>query len=246
MARATGFVLLMATALLSFGAMAADEGVTYDGKKIAITEVGADGSSDGRKFHTKDFRGSIYIQDANFFFGKRYANAENLIRHRFVELGFKLTDTMDGSDMALLFDSSGSMDMVNADAQAAHSTIPSNANIFGGISAGITAGIPGVLAFASGGLFQTDSKTSLMAMVMLKPVKTKGMFGEKINSSVKDGTFTNSVQVKYRLEKGNEATEDIVLKMLVDQWIKLYVVADGEPVAASAATATETLAEAKK
>lgn len=222
-------------AMLALSAVA-EEGVTYDGKKIAITDVSQAGSSDGRKFHPKDFQNSIYIQDAKFFFGGRYPNAEKLIRQRFAELGFKLTDTMDGADMALLFDSIGSMDMANADAKAEHSMMPSTVNIYGGISAGITAGIPGVMAFASEGLFPADSKTSLMAMVMLKPVKTKGFMGEKVSSSVKDGTFTNSVQVKYKLEKGNEATEDLVLRMLVDQWVKMYVVADAPVVPVAAAT----------
>lgn len=47
----------------------------------------------------------------------------------------------------------------------------------------------------SGGMFQTDSKTSLMAMVMLKPEKKMGFFGEKVASSVDSGTFSNSLPV---------------------------------------------------
>lgn len=246
MIRATSFVVLAAATLLSFGAMA-EEGVAYDGKNIALTAVTAAPSSDGRKFHTKDIQKGIYIKSANFFFGKEFPNSTVLIRERFEALGFKLSDTMEGSDLALLFDSQGSMDMSNADAKAAHSNMPSTPNIIGAAGAGVVAGIPGLVAFASGGLFPTDSKTVLNAMVLIKPVKTKGTFGgEKTSSSVSDGTFTNGVTVKYKLEKGNEATEDLVLKMLVDQWIKLYWVIDGTPVAASAVAATNTQARAER
>ena len=236
--------VLIILSILSF-AVHAEEGVTYDGKNIAMTEVSAAPSSDGRKFNAKDIQKGIYIKSANYFFGKEFPNASALIRARFAELGFKLSDTMEGSDLALLFDSQGSMDMSNADAKAAHSNMPNNANIYGTVSAGVAAGIPGVVAFASGGLFSTDSKTVLNAMVLLKPVKTKGFLGEKVSSSIDGGTFTDGVLVKYKLDKNNEATEDLVLKMLVDQWIKMYVVAD-VPVAASAVPAAEALAEAKK
>lgn len=227
---------IMATA--AFGALAADQGVTYDGKNIAIVKVEVGPSSDGRKFHVSDFQNGVYVHAAKYFAGKQYPNAEKMIRQRFAELGFKVVDNPIGADMQISFDASGSMDMDNADAQAAHSNMPSNSNIFGGISAGITAGIPGVLAFASGGLFQSDSQTGLMALVMLKPVKTKGFFGrEGMDSSVKNGNFTNNVLVKYKLDKKNPATEDLVLKMLVDQWIKMYVVADA-PVAGAAPSKT--------
>lgn len=229
--RKTRFVALTVAAILSFGAMA-EEGVTYGGKNIAMTAVSAAPSSDGRKFHSKDIRNGIYIKSANYFFGKEFPNSSALIRERFATLGIKVADTMEGADLALLFDAQGSMDMSNADVQAAHSNMPSTVNIMGAAGAGIVAGIPGIVAFASGGLFPTDSKTVLNAMVLLKPVKSKGMFGgEKVASSVDGGTFTNGVAVNYKLEKGNEATEDLVLKMLVDQWIKLYLVMDGVPIA---------------
>ncbi len=159
-----------------------------------------------------------------------------------------LSETIEGSDLTLLFDSQGSMDMSNADAKAAYSNMPSTPNIIGAAGAGVVAGIPGLVAFATGGLFPTDSKTVLNAMVLIMPVKTKGTFGgEKIGSSISDGTFTNGVTVKYKLEKGNEATEDLVLKMLVDQWIRLYWVIDGStPIAASAVAATNTQARAER
>jgi hypothetical protein len=75
-------------------------------------------------------------------------------------------------------------------------------------------------------------------MVLLKPNSRK--------STVDDGTFTNGVTVKYKLEKENEATEDLVLKMLVDQWVKLYLVIDAESVAEPVPKPVETLAEARK
>lgn len=206
----------------------AEEGVTYDGKNIALTSVSVASSSDGRKFNAKDLQNGVYIKLAPYFFGSELPNASELIRQRFAELGFKVNKEMEGSDMALLFDAQGSMDMSNAEAKAAHSRAPNAVNIGGAVAAGVVAGIPGVLAFASGGLFPTDSRTTLNAMVLLKPNKNK--------STVDGGTFTNGVTVKYKLEKGNEATEDLVLKMLVDQWVKLYIVADA-PAANSAQAA---------
>lgn len=246
MSRLLNIVAFVVTALFSFGATA-EEGVKYAGKNIAMTSVSTAPGSDGRQFHSNDIHNGIYIKSANYFFGKEYPNASDLIRKRFAALGVKVTDTIEGSDLALLFDSQGSMDMSNADMKAAHSSMPNNVNIFGAASAGIVAGIPGIVAFASGGLFPTDSKTTLNAMVMIKPVKTKGMFGgEKVNSSVDGGTFTDGVMVKYKLENGNEATEDLVLTMLVDQWVKQYMVIDVALVAASAVAVPDTLAEAKK
>lgn len=234
MIRAVNMVVLVVGAFLSYAALA-EEGVTYDGKNIALTGVSVAGSSDGRKFNARDLQNGIYIKMAPYFFGSELPNASALIRQRFTELGFKVNEKMEGSDLALLFDAQGSMDMSSADAKAAHSRVPNAVNVGGAAAAGVVAGIPGVLAFASGALFPTDSKTTLNAMVLLKPDSRK--------STVDDGTFTNGVLVKYKLEKGNEATEDLVLKMLVDQWIKLYVVSDIAPAAASA---TETLAAKKQ
>lgn len=235
MNRAVSMAVLAIGAFLSL-AVLAEEGVTYEGKNIALTGVSAAGSSDGRKFNAKDLQNGIYIKMAPYFFGSELPNASALIRQRFTELGFKVNEKMEGSDLALLFDAQGSMDMSNANAKAkaAHSRIPNAVNVGGAAAAGVVAGIPGVLAFASGALFPTDSKTTLNAMVLLKPNSRK--------STVDDGTFTNGVTVKYKLENGNEATEDLVLKMLVDQWITLYVVSDIAPAAASA---TETLAAKK-
>jgi len=233
MIRAVNMVVLVVGAFLSF-AVLAEEGVTYDGKNIALTDVSVAWSSDGRKFNARDMQNGIYIKMAPYYFGSELPNASALIRQRFTELGFKISKKMEGSDLALLFDAQGSMNMSDADAKAAHSRAPNAVDVSGAATAGIVAGIPGVLAFASGALFQTDSKTTLNAMVLLKPNSRK--------STVDDGTFTNGVFVKYKLEKGNEATEDLVLKMLVDQWIKLYVVSD---IASAAASATETLSAKK-
>lgn len=220
--------------MFTFNAFA-EEGVTYGGKNIAITAVDTARSSDGRKLQVADLQKGVYIKSANYFYGAEFVNASALIRSRFTTLGIKLSDSMENSDLALLFDAQGSMDMKNADAKAAHSNLPNNENIFGAAGAGVVAGIPGIIAFASGGLFQSDSKTVLNAMVLLKPVKTKGMFGDKINSSVENGAFTNGITVQYKLEKSNEATEDLVLTMLVDQWIKRFIDLPAKPATPSVA-----------
>lgn len=242
-----GFVSLVFMAIVSFGAMAAEEGVVYDGKIILMTDVSDAPSSDGRVFHSKDFPDGVYVRVAKMFHGERYPDLEAIVRECLAGKGFKMADNMEGSSMELAFTVFGKLSLEDANNKAAHSNRPNGVNVAGTVGAALVAGAPGAIAFMAGSVFPTDSRTSLTAMSLMKPVKTKGLFGgEGLKSSVDGGTFTNGIAVKYKLEKDKEATEDAIFKMLVDQWMKRYVINDAEPVAASAVTATEPLVEAKK
>ena len=60
-------------------------------------------------------------------------------------------------------------------------------------------------------------------------------------------TSGTGLKVFYKLEKGKEASDDIVLKMAIDQWIKEYVIQDEvaptQPAAAPTPTPVAPFAE---
>lgn len=235
-------------AFFSIGVMAADDavkGVVIDGKNIAITDVSPVRFLDNRTVSNLDFPQGVYITVAKRMGGERYPNAEALVRERFSSQGIKVTDKMDGASAMIMFGIAGSLDLADADKKAAYSSRPSTEQVVvngGALIGGIVTSGPGaILGFAVGSMFPVDSKSMISAQVIMKPVITKGMFGENITSELKDGSFTNSIQVNYKLEKGNEATDDIALKMVADQWIKKFVLFDMKPSAPVAASAVQVV-----
>jgi len=212
---------------LSFSAYAADEGVVIDNKKILLTDVSVSGGSDGRTFKAADLTKGVHVKVAKMFYGKRYPNAEALVKERLTAKGIKIAEQEDGASLALMFDIGGSMDMESAEAKADYSSLPSTSKVAAnaGAVAGavVSFGTGGAAAAAVGFLFPVDSKSLINAMVLVEPKKTKGFLGEGLNSSVKNGTFTNGVSVSYKLEKDHEAPDDVVLKMLIDQWVSKYI-----------------------
>jgi len=137
------------------------------------------------------------------------------------------------------------LDAGQAERQAANSYMPNNGQLIaaGGQLANSIAqngAVGGVVGFVAGELFQTDSKAGISVAIMKKPVLYKNFFGfTNVKSSEKNGEINGSSTIYYRLEKGNEASADVVLKMTVDQWSKQFLVNDSLP-AASIATATST------
>lgn len=83
-------------------------------------------------------------------------------------------------------------------------------------------GVVGIAAM-EGLSFSSNDKTVLGAVVCMQPRPVKNAWCE---SSVKDGGFINGISVKYKLEKKAKAPEDVVLKMLVGQWVAKYIVID--------------------
>jgi hypothetical protein len=232
-------LILIAALTFSFGAVHAEEvaGVTIDGKKIVIVDADKKFFSQEHFLHRKDLQDGIYAIAGRGPAGDFiYPNATAIIRERFKAKGYKVVDKAEGSAVTLRFFTTGELDMGDADKAAAASNLPNSgqigSNVIGGLGAIAVAGIAGGAAYAIGSLFQSSKETVIACTSMTNEKNPK--------------IFNAIMYVDYKLEKDNKASDDIVLKMLVDQWIKRYVLLDTEPVAASAVTHTETLAAEKQ
>jgi hypothetical protein len=124
--------------------------------------------------------------------------------------------------------------MSDADKKAAHSNLPNTTSVVvnGAIVAGglVANGPSALVGAATGLLFNVDSKSTAQAMIIMQPKKSKGFFGEGVGSGIDNGYITNNITLKYKLEKDNEAGDDVVLTMLTEQWIKkFFPTDDSEP-----------------
>lgn len=221
--------------LLSNVSFAADEeaGVTIDGKKIAIALIKPQG--DDRILHSKDLQDGIYVAAVEWAtVDPGYKNATRIIRERLELKGFKVVDKVEGSSVGIHFWMLGDLKMEDADKSA-----PASGK---GVGLAVASFIGGGVA-SLGGVFSSNSQATLCGFSMLKP--TDGRL-KKSTSTEKDTQFDDNLVFKYKLEKDNKASSDIVLTMMIDEWIKHYLVLDAEPVAASAAAPKETLAEINK
>ncbi len=217
--------------VLSMNVLAADEirGVDVNGKKISISKESTGG--DERVLHSKDLKDGVYA-----FAGRnKFPNATRIIRERLVANGFKVVDKPEGASAGINFMSYGDLGMDDADKA--------------GSGSGVTGEkvLPRVAAFIGGGigslgwLFSSDNHARFVGFVTLKPVD------EKLNKSAstdKDPEFNNNLAFTYSLEKDNKAPADAVLTMMVDEWIKHYMVLDAEPAAASGVAVAPTAAVA--
>ncbi len=174
-----------------------------------------------------------------------------------IQKGFKVTDKFEGCSAAFTFTVNGSLDLVSANKQAAYSAMPNSQQIASGagnlahaVITGINSGgggAAGLAGFVIGQLFDTDSKLGIVASFQKDPVKSKGFFGEKISGS-DDEHYSGVANIHYKLEKGKEASDDIVLKMAVDEWIDHFMpvrnvntqIADTKPVETPAPVVTNT------
>lgn len=227
------FILL---SMLSVAAYASDAvNVLVDGKAIQFTDIDNNFFSSEKKISSNDC-GLVYVEALNGLGPDRLKNAEMVIRERFAQKGFKTTENVDDATIKITFSTGGSLSMKDADKAAEHSALPNsnqvrdNAGAF--IGSAMAAGSGGAVAFLVGGLFGGDSKTNLVGNVRIKQ-------GDK--------QFIDTPVIKYRLEHGKEASEDVVLKALTDQWINRYikmeVVASAEAVIA--VSAVSAVVEAK-
>lgn len=236
---------------LAGAASAADEAVMVDGKPILVTSVDTGGNQ--VKYHSKDYQNGIFIRvsdDPNTFGGNEMLNAEALAKAIFVNHGFNVVDKVQDADISIQFgtDAFGSFKMANADTKAAHSNLPSVGKVSVGIGAAAASfasgGIAGGIGYIAGSFIQTDERTTFSGLVSKKPEsKVRGYFGNaSIFSSVKDGDQWAGFIFKYRLEKDNKATEDAILKLMVEKWVAQYMVLDSAevPVATTASSAVAT------
>lgn len=185
--------------------------MVVDGKAVQVTDIDNNFFSSEKRILSNDC-GLVYVEALNGLGPERLKNAEAAIRDRFVQKGFKTTENADDATIKITFSTGGSLSMKDADKAAEHSALPNsnqvrdNAGAF--IGSALAVGPGGAVAFLAGGLFGGDSKTNLVGNIRIKQ-------GDK--------QFIDTPVIKYRLEKGKEASEDLVLKALTDLWIKRYI-----------------------
>lgn len=230
--------------VISVAAFAKDQTVVIDGKNIVVTDVSNAGFIGNNVLHANDLSKGVYIMVTNGSnIDSRLPGAEKIIADVFRSYGIKIAANMEDSGYAIGWTSGVSLDMVRADRMATHTAMP-NGNQVAAISgqaigAALSAGPAGLVGYAAGALFNTDSKLLIQAIVFKDPAIGKvGLFGVRGITSSK--TDLNSATVFYKLEKGKEAPDDIVLKMAVDQWVKRFVVFDAPPIVAEAPKTPET------
>jgi len=215
-----------------------------DGNKILVTDVDSKLFSSEKIIHSKDYPNGIFIVIENDINSKVYPHSTKLVRDIFTEKGFKIVDHADGADLAINLSFyktySGSFSVANAEQQAAHDSSASagamiaNAGVLAGaaLTSGPAAAAGGLMAL----LIDYDEKTMLGALIYTKPVIDKSKKGvNAIKSSTDVATNMNDVDYRVAKKKDGPAPDTAVLKVLVDQWIKRYMVLDIVPVVTGAA-----------
>lgn len=238
-----GFVAMV----LSFGAFAKDDPVTIDGMHILVTDISENGFGND-KIHSNEMnsKDGVYIIAGSF--KQRFPNAEKAIAQIFVSHGIKVSDSLEASSAAISFNTLLALDMAKADQAAAYTSSPNSGQVVAGGgqmlgavvngARGAAGGAGGLIGFVAGALFNTDTKLVLSVGVTKDPAIGKvGLFGIVGLKSSSDRIDIDTASIFYRLEKGHEASDDIVLKMAADQWIKHYVIFDSPAMEAATPTA---------
>lgn len=203
-----------------------DKHVTIDGKNIDVTDFDELFISSSKKLKTSEIKNGVFIVATCICFDKlKFPSADKVINSVFNEHGIKVVDSPVGASKQISFITGGSLDMARADQAAAYSALPNagqvasgsgqmiGAVVSGSRSLGSAAGgAGGLVGFAIGALWNSDSKMTLVTSV--------------VNPADQNDFFTKGVNIFYRLEKGKEAPDDVILKMAVDQWINNFVVFD--------------------
>ncbi len=214
--------------LFSINAFSKDEVFAVDGKNIKVTDfsnlMGA-----GETLNLSSLKNGVFIMVSNGpDIDTHLPNAEKSIQDVFRAHGIKVADIMENSSVAIRWSSNLSLDMFKADQAAMHSSLPNRqqaSSMIGQIAGAAMSGPAGLVGFAAGALFNTDSKLLLQAASFKDPKIGKvGLFGVK--GILSSESKSHSAKIFYNLEKGNEASDDIVLKMAIDQWIKHFIVFD--------------------
>jgi hypothetical protein len=221
-------VLALSSILLSAcasGPNPKDKIVTIDGKNITVTDFDESLISSSKKLKNSELKNGVFIEiNCLCFSHPEFPNVERSIATIFKEHGIKVADSLAASNKRIRFSAIGAIDLGRAEQAAAYSALPNTGQVVGGggqligaVSNGARSaagGAGGLVGFAVGALWNSDSKLTFTTSV--------------INSDNGD-FFTKSANIFYRLEKGKEASDDVVLKMAVDQWINHFVVFDTPP-----------------
>lgn len=202
--------------------------VVIDGKNIEVTDVFRVTWSDDKILKVSDFGNGVYVSVHAVFGGGPYKNLENIVKNYLITKGIKISDKVEGSDLAVRFSIGGSPNLADAESKAAYSNLPNTDQVVinsGALVAGVaSAGPTAVIGFAIGAMLNIDKEAIVGSTIIRKPIYFKNAFGrEAIKSAVEDGEFNNLIKIKYRLEKDKEAGDDIVFKMIVNQWGNRFI-----------------------
>ena len=233
--------------LISTGVFAKDEPVPIDGKHIVVTDVAEPG------FYNKQIHSSIFNGGGAYIIAgtvnHRFPNAEKAIAEIFRSHGIPVADSLETSSVAMVFTTWLALDMANADQMAAHVHIPNAGQIategtqmLGAVMAfaDVATGVAVALAGFAAELLNTDTKLVISVSSYKQPVYRHGRGGSSIGTDSKDSDAMSYglAKIYYKLEYGKEASDDVVLKMAVDQWIKHYVIFDTPALEATAPKAS--------
>lgn len=251
------FVVSLVFMFFSMNAIAEDKPIEIDGKHILLTDFSVR-HSDLPDFKKESLNNGIYIIAWAGAMDKRLPNAEKMISEVFRSKGFKISDTLEGSSFAIAFTvPNGAIDIVRADKQAGYSASPNSSQVAthaGALANSVLSGIGnggggavGLAGWAIAELLQSDSNFGIIGTIFKEPTKYKGFLGERIKGS-DDKRYGTMSFVFYKLEKGKEASDDVVLKMGVNEWIDHFMPAhnvntqnaDTKPVETPAPVITNT------
>lgn len=231
------FAGLMVIMLAGCSTMKGDP-VAIDGKHILVTDVSEPGFFNS-KIHSNIMKGGVYIIAGSV--DNRFPNAEKAMAEMFKANGIAVADSLETASVAIVVNTMLALDMASADRQAANSAMPNASQVasgggqlIGAVLSGARSaagGGGGLVGFVAGALFNTDSKLLILVTAYKKPVYRKGFAGRGVGSDSKDSDAHAGAVAKifFKLEKGKEAPDDVVLKMAMDQWIKHYVIFDSLP-----------------
>jgi hypothetical protein len=215
--------------------------VAIDGKHILVTDVDHVGIFKPDEIHSNDLKDGICVKS------DLYPNMARLVRERLQLNGIKPLESLHGDVVLgtsekckylINFWALGSLDQNNIERQAAYSALPNAGQVVGGGTQMIGSvmnsarsaaggGAGGLIGFAIGALWNSDSKLVFQGTVFEDPViRMKDGLGGVADYS-KFSMITS--KIFYKLEKGNEAPDDVVFKMAIDEWIKHFVTFDTPP-----------------
>jgi hypothetical protein len=230
-----------------------DRLVEIDGKQLAITDVDNVFPSAEQKLDYSELPDGIYIAARTHATGDRLPNAEALIKARFEAAGFKIAEKLEGASVGILFVSNGSLSLWHADQGLAQAAINADKAVgsigaAAGAVASIGVGAAGV-GLLVGALIPQDESAYISGAVSKKPVETKGLWGSYVGmkSSIKKGEFENTLEVQYSLPEEDEKqpTQDIILRVVIDEYIDRYMIKPPAAPIAQAAAANVPASEIK-
>jgi hypothetical protein len=219
----TLFFVLMAS--ISSTAMAGNDiPVKIDGKNIVITDSSYGFLSSKRKLSLSE-SSAVYVPVA----GK---NIQSLVRERLELAGIHTVDSPSDATIIAILNTHGSIAMEDVDKAAEHTAHNVNEfsnNLLPAIGAALAAGPVAGIAFMSGTFFDS---TKIIGQIVMRN-KNADLIGaiadrkdadcmRQVFIGSKDAdSLVNGVSIDYKLEKGDgKATDDVIFKALVDQWIK--------------------------